>query len=133
MRHFRGTLSSLLVVWIVLALGTLSCTTAQGGQSSVGSEQHSVTLAFLTSPVSRGNAASITVKTVPGAACAITVTYKSGPSRAQGLVPKTAEESGFVGWAWIVGTRTTPGMWPITVTCSAGGRQATLETSFLVQ
>ncbi len=132
MRHSRGMLSPLRVVWIVVALGTLSCTNAPE-RLSVAPEQLSVAVASLTSPVSPGNAASITVKTAPSAACTITVTYKSGPSRAQGLNPKTANKDGIVSWAWIVGTRTTPGAWPITVTCSAGGRQATLETSFLVQ
>lgn len=96
-------------------------------------EQLSVALASLTSPVSPGNAASITVKTAPSAACTIAVSYKSGPSRAMGLEPKTATQDGVVSWAWIVGTRTTPGRWPITVTCSAGGRQTTLEASFAVQ
>ena len=132
MRHSRSILSPLRVVWIVVAFATLSCTNAPE-RLSVEPEQLSVALASLTSPVSPGNAASITVKTAPSAACTITVAYKSGPSRAKGLDTKTATQDGVVSWAWIVGTRTTPGTWPITVTCSAGGRQATLETSFLVQ
>ncbi len=121
----RKTLSLQLVILIVLALSALSCTTAQ--------EQLSVALISVTSPVSTGNAASIAVKTVPGAACTVTVTYKSGPSKAHGLDPKTADKDGIVSWAWIVGTRTTSGEWPIKVTCSAGSRQSTLETSFSVQ
>ncbi len=80
-----------------------------------------------------GNAASITVKTAPNTACTITVTYKSGPSQAHGLDPKSGDKDGIVSWAWIVGTNTTPGEWPINVTCSAGSRQSTLETLFSVQ
>ena|SRR5437016_986797 len=146
MRHSRGVLSPLQVVWIVVALGTLSCTTAPQQRSvepqqpsvgpqrpSVSSEHLSIVLTSVTSPVRHGNAASIIVKTAPGAACTIIVAYKSGPSRAQGLNPKTADKDGIVSWAWIVGTRTTPGLWPIRVTCSAGDQQATLEASFLVQ
>jgi len=146
MRHSRGVLSPLQVVWIVVALGTISCTTAPQQRSvepqqpsvgpqrpSVSSEHLSIVLTSVTSPVRHGNAASIIVKTAPGAACTIIVAYKSGPSRAQGLIPKTADKDGVVSWAWIVGTRTTPGEWPVTVTCSSGGRQATFETSFLVQ
>ncbi len=125
MRRTKGTLSLLLVIWTVFALGALSPTSAQ--------QQLSVERVYLISPVSPGNAASITVKTAPTVACTITVTYKSGPSRARGLVPKTADEDGIVGWAWIVGTQTTPGEWPITVTCSEGGKQETLEISFVVQ
>ena len=66
----------------------------------------------------QGNAAHATVRTLPGARCDIVVEYKSGPSTAQGLDPKTASGSGEVSWSWMVGTRTTPGSWPVTVTCS---------------
>jgi len=114
-----------LVILTVLVLSAVSCTTAQ--------QQLSVTFISVISPVSPGNAAGITVKTAPSAACITTVTYKSGPSQAQGLDPKTADNNGIVSWAWIVGTRTTPGEWPIRVTCSTGSKQATSETSFLVQ
>lgn len=124
MRLTRSTLSHLLVIWIVLALG---CSSPAAVQQPVP-----ITLVSLASPVSHGNAANISVRTAPGAACTITVNYKSGPSRARGLVPKTAGGDGLVSWTWIVGTRTTPGEWPITVTCSAGGRQGTLETAFVV-
>src|SRR5437867_5882270 len=107
MRHSRGVLSPLQVVWIVVALGTLSCTTAPQQRSvepqqpsaepqrpSVSSEHLSVVLTSVTSPVRHGNAASIIVKTAPGAACTITVSYKSGPSQAKGLDPKTASQDG---------------------------------------
>ncbi len=125
MRHTKSTLSVLLAIWIVLTLGACSLTATQ--------QQLSVALIYLISPVSPGNAASITVKTDPSSACTITVTYKSGRSRAGGLVPKTANADGIVGWAWIVGTRTTPGEWPITVACSGGGNQGILKESFVVE
>jgi hypothetical protein len=124
MKLARGTLSRLLVVWTVLALGLPLPATAQ--------QPLSVTLIYLVSPTSPGNAASITVRTAPSASCTISVVYKSGPSQARGLVPKTAGKDGVVGWAWVVGTRATPGMWPITVSCSAGGNQGTLWTAFEV-
>jgi hypothetical protein len=66
----------------------------------------------------QGNAALATVRTLPGARCDIVVEYKSGPSTAHGLYPKTASGFGEVSWSWMVGTRTTPGSWPVTVTCS---------------
>lgn len=87
----------------------------------------------LTLPVSPGGDASITIQTAPNASCSITVIYKSGSSRAQGLFPQSADSRGRVAWTWRVGTRTTPGKWPIIGTCSAGGRQATLETAFVVR
>jgi len=53
------------------------------------------------------------------------VRYKSGPSKAQGLGPKTADAGGDVSWSWKVGTNTTPGAWPVTITC--GGESARTE------
>ena len=100
-----------------------------GAPSSVRAEPLQVRLVSLTSPVSPGDDATITVQTAPGVLCLITVRYKSGPSKAEGLVPKTADSRGIVTWTWRVGTGTTPGRWPITVTCSAGGLQANFETS----
>lgn len=92
-----------------------------------------VALVSLTSPVSPGGTATITVQTMPGARCLITVRYKSGPSRAAGLASKMADSKGRASWTWRVGTRTTPGEWPIFVTCSSGEEEATLETSFVVR
>lgn len=117
-----------------LVIGLLCATFALGALSPAFAQATlPVRLVALTSPAYRGNAASITVKTVPDAACTITVIYKSGPSRARGLVPKTADAKGLVTWTWVVGTRTTPGRWPITVVCASRGVQGTLDTSFVVQ
>ncbi len=118
---------------LALAL-TLAVALALAGSAPVDAQQQlPVTLVSITSPVSHGRAASISVKTAPGASCTITVTYKSGPSRAKGLTPKTADGAGGVEWSWIVGTRTTPGTWPVSVTCSSGGKTGTLHASFEVQ
>ena len=70
--------------------------------------------------------ATVTVAASPSATCSITVYYKSGPSRAQGLYPKHGSR---ISWTWKVGTRTTPGRWPILVSCGSAG---TLNTSFVV-
>jgi len=83
----------------------------------------------VTSPVSAGAYASLTAKSVPNAACSITVYYKSGASEASGLGPQTADANGMVSWSWKVGNRTTPGTWRIVVTCN----QVTQETTFMVQ
>ena len=91
-----------------------------------------VKLVALTSSVSPGKDATITVSTSANAKCEITVLYKSGPSKAQGLFPKPADSQGRASWTWRVGSNTTPGSWPITVTCSAGGQKGTLETSLVV-
>jgi len=93
----------------------------------------SLQIVSVTSPVSKGANATAVAQTSPGASCSITVTYKSGPSQAQGLVPKTADASGQVSWTWKVGTNTTPGDWPIDIACSFGGQSQSAHTSFTVQ
>jgi hypothetical protein len=87
----------------------------------------------VTSPVSPGHNATLVARTAPGANCDITVYYKSGPSTAQGLYPKTADSNGSVSWTWLVGTRTTPGSWRIVVTATLGGKTVSQTTYFTVQ
>jgi micrococcal nuclease len=81
------------------------------------------------SPVSPGGTGQVTVATAPNATCTIVVTYMSGASRAQGLIPQVASASGTARWTWIIGTNTTAGTWPIVVTCG----NATARTTFVVQ
>jgi hypothetical protein len=92
-----------------------------------------VTIVSLTSPVSRGSTATLVARARPGAACTITVTYKSGPSKASGLVPRAASSSGSVSWSWTIGTSTTPGTWPAKMTCTANGVTSSATKSFVVQ
>lgn len=80
----------------------------------------STRISSVTSPVYRGSNATARVTTAAGARCSITVTYKSGPSSAKGLSDKTASSKGAVIWTWKVGSNTTPGRWPVDVTCSKG-------------
>lgn len=83
----------------------------------------------ITSPISKGANATLTAQTSPSASCSITVYYKSGPSKAAGLDPKTASPAGLVSWTWKVGAKTTSGNWPIEVTCN----NIIKETTFMVQ
>lgn len=92
-----------------------------------------VSLVSVTSPVAPFTDATIRVRTAPAASCRITVLYKSGPSRAQGLFPKDADMSGQVVWLWRVGSNTTPGRWPIIVACNKGQDEGQLETAFDVR
>jgi micrococcal nuclease len=70
----------------------------------------------------QGEIASITIQGKPNTEYVITVTYKSGPSQAQGLEPQTSNASGKVTWSWKVGSRTTPGPYPIEI---KGGGEST--------
>ena len=77
------------------------------------------------SPVSRGGTASVSIATTAGASCSIVVTYKSGPSTAAGLTPRSADGQGAASWSWTVGANTTTGDWPIDVTCNGARAHAT--------
>lgn len=88
-----------------------------------------VRLVRVTSPISAGAYARLTIAVTPAKRCSIAVYYKSGASVAQGLYPK-APRVGRISWTWKVGTRTTPGRWAIVVSCGSAG---TLRTSFVVR
>lgn len=97
-------------------------------KSSTPSSSTGVRRVSITSPVGAGSNATLVVKVARTATCSITVNYKSGPSHAAGLYSKRSS-GGRVSWTWKVGTRTTPGRWPIVVRCGSVG---TLRTSFVV-
>ena len=92
-----------------------------------------VALVSLSSPVAPFTDATIQIQTSTGANCSIIVLYKSGPSKAKGLYPQTADARGRVAWRWRVGSNTTPGRWPIIVRCEKGGDSGELRTSFEVR
>ena len=88
-------------------------------------------VSFVNAPLSarHGQATTLIVKTSPNTGCSIQVEYKSGPSHAQGLVAKTSDGAGNVSWTWIVGSRTTPGQWPIYVTCGSASDQTYINVT----
>jgi hypothetical protein len=92
-----------------------------------------VTKGSMSSPVAKGGKATLTIHTAVGADCKIVVEYDSGPSKASGLVERTADAAGDVSWTWTVGQTTKAGKWPVTVTCFKAEREGTLETTFEVR
>lgn len=77
-----------------------------------------VSVQLLTTSVSPGANASISIKTNPDAKCTITAVYNKVPSKDSGLIPKTADEYGMVSWSWTVENTAPLGKWPVTVTCA---------------
>src|SRR5713226_6337541 len=111
-RSRRPSRFTVLSVAQLLALGLTLCLVGlQVGHARAADLL--ITLISVTSPAAPFTDATLTVSTTPGANCSIVVHYKSGPSRAKGLVPKVASSSGRVSWTWRVGSNTTPGRWPI--------------------
>ncbi|WP_152970791.1 TadE/TadG family type IV pilus assembly protein [Bacillus sp. FJAT-28004] len=64
-------------------------------------------------PLRPGKKAAVTVKTLPGAAISLGVTYKSGSSKAKHLGEAVADTDGYIKWTWHVSGNTTPGMWEL--------------------
>jgi hypothetical protein len=120
-RWFRKTLP-LLVSILLLALG-----------GPIWAADLPISVVSLSSPVAPFDDATMEIQTKPGANCAISVLYKSGPSRARGLISQVADRKGRIGWRWRVGSNTTPGRWPIVVTCQKEGDTGELRTNFDVR
>jgi hypothetical protein len=86
---------------------------------------------FLNAPltVKRGSNATLQVTTAANTSCTIEVDYKSGASTAAGLVTKNSDGAGNASWTWKVGANTTPGSWPITVTCGGATAQTQINVT----
>jgi micrococcal nuclease len=76
--------------------------------------------------VKDGQYAWVTITTKAKARGTIQVVYKSGPSKASGLGPKTADSKGHITWKWRVGTNTTPGNYTVTITANGKTIRKTL-------
>jgi hypothetical protein len=115
---------ALLLVTALAAIAASVAAAAPAERSSASS----VRLVRLTSPVSRGDYATLVARVRPSSVtCRISVFYKTGISHAKGLNLKRPV-SGRVSWTWKVGTRTTPGRHLIIVSCGVAGL---LKTSFV--
>jgi NOL1/NOP2/fmu family ribosome biogenesis protein len=83
--------------------------------------------------VYRGNNATMSAQTLPGASCSIVVMLPSGrASTAAGLGPKVAGADGKVSWTWLVGGTTATGAGSITVTATLGINTAQDTVSWTV-
>jgi hypothetical protein len=66
-----------------------------------------------------GGRATISARTAAGTSCSITYRTPAGSiSTAQGLTPRTADNTGLVTWSWSIGPSTRPGTGSVTVACS---------------
>ena len=104
---------------IPLIIIALSFSFVQINSSSNSLDTNSYTSIRLnnkSSRVSPGENAHISVTGKPNTEYSIIVDYPSGHSEAEGLYNKTSDSKGVVSWTWEVGTRTTPGTYPITIT-----------------
>ena len=88
----------------------------------------------ITSPVNRGEPATLTIVTRPGLRCEVRVLlFGPGTAPREGLEPKVANESGECSWTWRVPPETVPGAWRYAIAVGSGEQRATREVSFGVR
>lgn len=109
---------NLTKVFLVLVFFTPQISLASLRESST----ISVSITSITSPINRGNYATVKVKTAAEAKCTITVTYSSGKSKASGLEAKISNDNGRVSWTWKVGSSTKAGKYPVDISCKKDGK-----------
>lgn len=97
--------------------------------------QVGVSTQSFTGQVQQGQNASLAVKTLRGAACSIVFTYNEDNERSKdtGLIPKIADEYGYVEWTWTVSPSVDDGTWPVEVICANGSKHAYLRNDLVVK
>lgn len=92
-----------------------------------------VSIQSLSAPLRAGQNASLTIKTLPTAACSVKVTYKDQESKDAGLIPKNADDFGAVTWTWTVEVSRPSGKWPVEVMCAHGKMSGYVKTELEIQ
>lgn len=80
------------------------------------SQECEIQLKSITSPISRGQKATVEIIGKPDTEYTINVIYSSGPSQASGLEPAISDENGYAFWTWRVGASTALGTKEIQIT-----------------
>jgi hypothetical protein len=80
------------------------------------------------SAAARGERATVTASTTPGASCSIVYRTPSGAqSTAQGLAARAADSAGVVSWTWSIAASTGPGTGSVLVTCDGASDGAPIQ------
>jgi hypothetical protein len=106
----------------------------QDTQAIIAAEAPHLTLEIVsvTSPVKRGESATLIAQTIAGARCSISVYYKDVRSGLESLNEKTAEASGSVSWTWKTGTDLASGIYRIEVVSRLGDNSESKTIYFTV-
>lgn len=80
-----------------------------------------------------GENASVTIRTNPEAACAVTVKYGEVAAVDSGLVAKPADEYGVASWSWTIAPGAPVGKAPITVTCKNKKHSAVVVAEMMIK
>lgn len=86
-----------------------------------------INLVSMTTPVSRGSDATISIKGVPNTTYDIDVMYSSGESKASGLEDKTSDSEGNVSWTFKVSSNVKVGTYEVKITDGENSVSYSLE------
>lgn len=92
-----------------------------------------VSVQMITSPLTPGSNASITVRTNAAAKCTISVVYNNVASTDSGLGPKVADEYGMLSWTWTVEQTVPVGKYPVKVTCANEKNSGVVQADLVIQ
>ena len=95
--------------------------------TSNNSTTSNISLVSLTSPVSRGSDATVSIKGLPNTTYDIDVIYSSGESKATGLEDKTSDSNGNVSWTFKVSSNVKPGTYEVKITDGSSNASYSLE------
>lgn len=103
-------------------------------ESSNTSSSNSITtsninLLSLTTPVSRGSNATVSIKGFPNTTYDIDVIYSSGASKASGLEDKTSDSEGNVSWTFKVSSNVKTGTYDVKITDGKDSVSYSLEVT----
>lgn len=93
----------------------------------------SASVQFISSPVKRGGAASLSVQTLPASSCTVIVDHEHIAVPMAGLKKKTADDFGTVSWDWTIPKSMPSGTSTATVMCSYKERSAMVQGDIVVQ
>ena len=108
---------------------TVTCDGDKDSSSNSNSNNstNNISLVSLTSPVSRGNNATISIKGLPNTTYDIDVMYSSGASKASGLEDKTSDSEGNVSWTFKVSSNVKVGTYEVKITDGENSVSYSLE------
>ena len=114
-----------------LAIAVLALNLALAGP--IDASTLTIKITRFTSPITRNSAAVVAVTTLARARCTIGVYYSTTPSKAAGLVAKTAPANGKITWTWKIGGNTKRGSWPVRIRCTLGSATKTVSRNIVVR
>ena len=83
-----------------------------------------VSFQMLSSPVTPGANAGVTIQSTPGVTCKISVELNKVPLKDSGLADKMTDDYGVLSWTWTMPADAPIGKWPVKITCISPAKKS---------